>query len=156
MAAVTICSDFGAQENKSLTISIVPPSICHEVMGPDAMNFVFWMLSFKPAFTLPFSLVSRRSLLSAIRVMSSAYLRLLIFLPAILIPAVSVPVLQVRGGIWGKRPLQQNSSEPAIWAYIKPQVECPCFDWPWHMTEGFKKHRLQTSLAVQWWRLHSL
>ena len=81
---------------------------------------------------------------------SSAYLRLLIFLPAILIPAVLVLVLQVRGEIWGKRSLQQNSSVPAIWAHRKPQVECPCFDWPWHMTEGFKKHRLQTSLVV-WW-----
>ena len=27
-------------------------SICHEVMGLDAMIFVFWMLSFKPAFSL--------------------------------------------------------------------------------------------------------
>ena len=27
-------------------------SICHEVMGPDAMIFIFWMLSFKPAFSL--------------------------------------------------------------------------------------------------------
>ena len=27
---------------------IVSPSICHELMGPDAMIFVFWMLSFKP------------------------------------------------------------------------------------------------------------
>ena len=36
---------------KSLTISIVSPSICHEVIGPDAMIFVFSMLSFKPAFT---------------------------------------------------------------------------------------------------------
>ena len=35
---------------KSLTVSIVPPSICHEVMGPDAMIFVFGMLSFKPVF----------------------------------------------------------------------------------------------------------
>ena len=37
---------------KSVTVSIVSPSICHEVMGPDAMIFVFWMLSFKPAFSL--------------------------------------------------------------------------------------------------------
>ena len=36
MAAVTICSDFGAQENKSVTVSIVSPSICHEGMGLDA------------------------------------------------------------------------------------------------------------------------
>ena len=37
---------------KSITVSIVSPPICHEVMGPDAMIFVFWMLSFKPAFSL--------------------------------------------------------------------------------------------------------
>ena len=33
---------------KSDTVSTVSPSISHEVMGPDAMIFVFWMLSFKP------------------------------------------------------------------------------------------------------------
>ena len=37
---------------KYLTISTVSPSICHEVMGPDAMILVFWMLSFKPTFSL--------------------------------------------------------------------------------------------------------
>ena len=35
---------------KSVTVSIASPSLCHKVMGPDAMIFVFWMLSFKPAF----------------------------------------------------------------------------------------------------------
>ena len=45
MAAVTICSDFGAQKIKSDTVSSVSPSISHEVMGPDAMIFVFWILS---------------------------------------------------------------------------------------------------------------
>ena len=30
---------------KSLIVSIVSPSICHEVMGPDAMILVFWMVS---------------------------------------------------------------------------------------------------------------
>ena len=39
---------------KSLTVSIVSPSICHEVMGPFAMILVFWMVSFKPTFTLLF------------------------------------------------------------------------------------------------------
>ena len=34
MAAITICSDFGAQKIKSATVSTVSPSICHEVMGP--------------------------------------------------------------------------------------------------------------------------
>ena len=37
---------------KSVTVSIVSPSICHEVIAPDAMILVFWMLSFKPAFSL--------------------------------------------------------------------------------------------------------
>ena len=41
MAAVTIYSDFGAPQNKSDTVSTVSPSICHEVMGPDAMILVF-------------------------------------------------------------------------------------------------------------------
>ena len=74
---------------KSATVSTVSPSICHEVM--DAMILVFWMLSFKPAFSVcSFTFLKRlssSSSLSAVRVVSSAYLRLLIFLPAILIPA---------------------------------------------------------------------
>ena len=39
---------------KSATVSTVSPSICHEVVGPDAMIFVFWMLSFKPTFSLSY------------------------------------------------------------------------------------------------------
>ena len=75
---------------KSATVSIAFPSICHEVMGPDAVILVFWMFSFKPTFSLSyFTLIKRlfSSLLSAVRVVSSAYMRLLIFLPAILTPA---------------------------------------------------------------------
>ena len=45
---------------KSDTVSTVSLSICHKVMGPDAMIFVFWMLSFKPTFS--FSRSSRGSL----------------------------------------------------------------------------------------------
>ena len=41
---------------QSLTVSIVSPSICHEGLGPDAMILVFWMVSFKPVFTLLFHL----------------------------------------------------------------------------------------------------
>ena len=92
MAAVTICSDFWSpQKIKSLAVSIISPFICYEVMGPDAMILAFWMLSFMPTFSLSsFTFINRlfSSLsLSAIRVVSSAYLRLLIFLPAILITA---------------------------------------------------------------------
>ena len=60
-------------------------------MGSDAMILVFWMLGFKPTFSLSsFTFIKRlfsSSLLSATRVVLSVYLRLLIFLPAILIPA---------------------------------------------------------------------
>ena len=57
-------------------------------MGPVAMISVFWMLSFKPTFSLCSFGFKRlfSSSLSAITVVSSAYLRLLIFLPTILIP----------------------------------------------------------------------
>ena len=36
------------------TFSTVSPSICYEVMGPDAMIFVLWMLSFNHLLTLLF------------------------------------------------------------------------------------------------------
>ena len=75
---------------KSVTVSTFCPSICHEVIGSDAMILVFWMLIFKPVFSLS-SFTFIRSLfssfsLSAFKVVSFAYLRLWIFLPAILIP----------------------------------------------------------------------
>ena len=61
---------------KSDTVSTVYPSISHEVMGPDAMILVFWMLSFHPTFTLSsFTFIKRlfsSSSLSAIRVVSTS------------------------------------------------------------------------------------
>ena len=76
---------------KSVTVSTVSPSVCHEVMRPDAMILVCWRLSFKLTFWLSsFTFIKRlfsSYLLSAITVVSSAYLKLLIFLLAILIPA---------------------------------------------------------------------
>ena len=94
MAAVTICSDFGAQVNKVPHYFHCFPSICHEVVGPDAMIFVLWMLSFKPTFSLSsftfIKMLFSSSSLSAIRVVSSAYLRLLIFVLAVLIPACAL------------------------------------------------------------------
>ena len=78
---------------KSATVSL---SICHQVMGPGATILVFWILSFKPTFSLSSStfikMLFSSSSFSAIRVVSSAYLRLLIFLLAILIPLVLHPV----------------------------------------------------------------
>ena len=61
---------------KSDTVSTVSPSISHEVMGPDAMILVFWMLSFKPTSSLFYFTFIKRlfssSSLSAITVVSSA------------------------------------------------------------------------------------
>ena len=60
-------------------------------MRPDAMILVYWILSFKLGFSLSsFTFIKKLfsfSLHSAISVVSSAYLKLLIFLPAIWIPA---------------------------------------------------------------------
>ena len=39
-------------EPKKMKSATVSPSVCHEVIGPVAMIFVFWMLSFKPTFSL--------------------------------------------------------------------------------------------------------
>ena len=78
---------WGPKKIKSVTVSIASSSLCHEVMGPDAMILAFWMLHFKPVFSLS-SFIKRllsSSSFSALRVVSSAYLRLLIFLLAVLV-----------------------------------------------------------------------
>ena len=104
---------------KSVTVSIVSPSICHEVREQDATILVFWMLSFKPTFSLSsFTFIKRlfnSSLLSAIRVVSSAYLRLLIFLPAILIPACasSSPAFHMMYSSYGGFPHSSVSKSSA-------------------------------------------
>ena len=75
---------------RSVAISIFSSYICHEVTGPNVIILVFWMLSFKPAFSLSSFILIKRLFssfsLSVIRMVSSAYLRLL-FLLAVLIPA---------------------------------------------------------------------
>ena len=62
---------------KSVTVSIVSPSFYHEVMGPDALIFVFWQLNFKSAFSLStFTFIKRlfsSSLLYASPVFSMIY-----------------------------------------------------------------------------------
>ena len=74
---------------KSVIASTFYPSVCHEEMGPDAMILIFWMLSFKPAFSHSFFIFIKRlfspALLSVIRI--DLHILLLIFLLAILISA---------------------------------------------------------------------
>ena len=77
------------KKRKSVTTSTFSPCICYAVIGPDAKILVFSTFSLKPAVSLSsFTLIKRllsSSLLSAIKEVSSAYLRLLMFLSPILI-----------------------------------------------------------------------
>ena len=107
------------KKRKSVTISTFYPSICHEVMEPDAMILIFLIFSFKPALSLSsFAFIKRLfsySLLFAIRVVSSAYLRLLMFLLPILIPAQdrsssSPAFLMMCSAYWLNK--QGNSRQP--------------------------------------------
>ena len=77
-------------KKKSVTVSTVSPSFWHEVMELDAMILDFLVLDFKPAFSLSFLTLMKMLFISsslyAIRVVSSAYVRLLVSSPVILIP----------------------------------------------------------------------
>ena len=79
------------KKRKSVMVSIISPSICHKVMGPEAMIFFFLDVEFEASFFISYFTFIKRlfssSSLSAFRVMSCAYLRLLIFLLAIMILA---------------------------------------------------------------------
>ena len=116
---------------KSDNVSTVSPSISHEVMGPDAMILVSWMLSFQPTFSYSsFTFIKRlfSSSLSFIRVVSSAYLRLLIFLLENLIPACassSPTFLMMYSAVLGRN-LKNNCSFPrqTIQYHINPSL-CP-------------------------------
>ena len=86
MTTVTICSDFVAQENKICHCFYFFPIYLPWSYGTGRHDLCFWMLNFRSTFSLSsFTFIKRlfsSSLLSAIRVVSSAYLRLLIFLLA--------------------------------------------------------------------------
>ena len=125
MAAVTVRSDFGAQENKICRCFCFPPiyllwsdgTECYDLsflnveFKPDFLllsftinlpwsdgtrchDLSFLNVEFKPGFSLSsFTFIKRiysSSSLSAIRVVSSAYLRFLVFLSATLIPACAL------------------------------------------------------------------
>ena len=90
MAAITICSDFGTQKNKvshcfhcfPIYLPLSDGTGCHDL---SFLNVELWANFLLSSFIVLKRFFSSSSL-SAIRVVSSAYLRLLIFLPAILIP----------------------------------------------------------------------
>ena len=164
MAVVTIGSDFGAPKNKVCHCFYCFPSVCHEVMGLDAMIFVFWMLSFKPTFSLSSLTFIKKlfssSLLSAIRVVSSAYLRSLTFIPEILIPVCASfsPVFLMMYSAY-KLNKQGDNIQPwhpfPIWN--RSVVPCPVLtvaSWPAHR---FLKRQVRWSgIPISFRIFHSL
>ena len=90
MAAITICSDFGAPQNKVSHCFHCFPIYLPWSDGTRCHDLSFLNVELNPTFSFSsFTFIKRLfsfSSLSAISVVSSAYLRLLIFLPAILIP----------------------------------------------------------------------
>ena len=162
MAALTLCSDFGAPKNKVWHCFHCFSIYFH---GLDAMIFVFWMLSFKPTFSLSYFTFIKRlfsySSLSAIRVVSSAYLRFLVFLPAILIPvcASSSPVFLK---MYSAYKLNKHAENIQPWLTSFPiwnqfVIQCPVLtvaSWPAYR---FLKRQVRWSgIPISWRIFHSL
>ena len=164
MAAVTIGSDFEVSPNKvshcfhcfTIYLPWSDGIICHDLS--------FWMLSIKPAFSLSFTFIKRlfsSSLLSAISVVSSAYLRLLIFLLAVLIPACasSSPALLM---MYSAYKLNKQGDNIQPWRTPFPiwnQSVVPCSvptvaSWPAYR---FLKRQVRWSgIPISWRIFHSL
>ena len=116
-------------------------------MGMDAMIFIVWMLSFKPAFSFSsFSFIKRlfsSSSLSAISLVWSAHLRLLIFLPAILIPACASSSLAF-GMMYSAYKLNKQGDNIQPWRTPFPKAE--------HKSLWIRKQQMELwgSMDVPW------
>ena len=150
---------------KSVIVSVVSPFICHGVMWPDTMILVFWTLSFMPTFSLSsFTYIKRlfgSSLLSAISVVSSAYLRLLIFLLAILIPACASSSLAFHV-MYSAYKLDEQGDTAQPWCTPFPiwnqsVIPCPVLtlaSWPAYR---FLRRQVRWSgVPIPWRIFHSL
>ena len=146
MATVTICSDFGAQKNKVWHCFHCFPIYFPWSDGTDVMIFVFWMLILSQLFKLSsFTFIKRlfSSSLSAMRAVSSEYLRLLIFLTEILIPvcASSSPTFHM---MFSAYKLNNHGDNMQPWCTPFPTwnqsvVPCPLLtvaSWPTDFSGG--------------------
>ena len=148
---------------KFVTVSIVCPSVCHERMGPDAMIVAFWMLSFKPAFSLSFFTLIKRlfssSSLSALRVVSSAYLRLSIFLLAILACASSSPAFRMMHSAY-KLNKQGYNIQPWRTPFLilnQSVVPCPVLTVAsWSAYKFLRRQVRWSGIPISWRIFHSL
>ena len=168
MAAIIIWVTLEAKKRNSVTTSTFSLPICLAVIGLDAMILVFFfflIFSFKPAlslssFTLIKSLFSY-SLLSAIRVVSSAYLRLLMFLLPILIPACnsSSPTFLMMCSVY-RLSKQGDSRQPCCAPFsilnqsVVPYRVLTVASWPAHR---FLRRQVRWSgIPLSWRAFHSL
>ena len=118
-------------------------------MQPDAKILVFWILSFKPAFSLFFMLIKRlfsSSLLFANRMVLSAYLKLLIFLPEILIPAYdsSSPAFLMMHSAY-KLNKQGENVQP--WGTPFPILNQSIVPWPVQTVASWPAYRILKKLT---------
>ena len=144
---------------KSDTVSIVSLPIFHEVMGPDAMIFVFWISVLCPLFHSPLSLSSTGSLV--LHFLSSTYLRLLIFLLEVLIPACvsSSPAFLMMYSVYK---LNKQGDNIQLWhtpfpIWKQSVVPCPVLtvaSWPAYR---FLKRQVRWfGIPISWRIFHSL
>ena len=146
---------------ESVTVS---PSIYHEVVWPDAIILAFWMLTFEPTFSLSSVTFPRKlfsSLLYAIRVVSSTYLRLLIFLPTILIPACTSfrPVFLM---MYSADKLNKQGDNIQPWCTPFPIWNQSLFPCPiltvasWPAYRVLKRQVRWSGIPISWRIFHSL
>ena len=122
-------------------------------MGPDAIILVFWMLSFKSDFKLSsYTFIKRlfSSSLSVIRVVSSAYLRLSIFLPAILIPscASSSPAFLM---MYAAYKLNKQGDNIQPWRTPFPIWNQSVVSWPVLSVASWPAYKFQEADQVVWY-----
>ena len=125
-------------EPRKINSATVSPSVSQEVMGLNAVIFVLWLLIFQPSFSLSsFTFIKRlfsSSLLSSISIVPSTYMRLLIFLPIILIQACasSSPTFLMMYSAY-KLNKQGDNIQPWCAPIWNQSVPCPVLtvaSWP--------------------------
>ena len=151
-------------KKRSVTASTFSPSICHKVMELNAMIFIFWMLSFKPSFSLFFFTLIKRlfssSSLSAMRVVSSAYLRLLIFVLVVLILVCDLSSLTFYMTYSAyKLNKQGDNIQPLSYSFpnLEPVILCPGLtvaSWPAY--RFLRKYLKWSGIPISLRIIHSL
>ena len=170
MAVVTICTDFGAPQNSLSLFPLFPHLFAMKWWDqmPWSMFSECWVLS--QLFHSPLSLSSKGSCFLPLSVVSFACLRLLIFLPAILIPAYASPTLAFLM-VYSAFKLNKQGDNIKPWLTPSPRrippwnqsvVPCPVltvvFDLHTDFSGGVRWSRIPISFRIfcsLWWSIQS-